>query len=186
MLVRPHFHEYFEDFGLLLDDGTVHLMENGVVKVSNRLKLSTVCRINALWVSKDVKVRCAVADTPKKKTIGLQKYSKLKRNHGLYFPYPGGASVAFHQGKVSFGLDVMFLRSNIITKIERNTKVGSKKKWVCDDCDGVIEVNSGFCERNNVMEGDKLALISISERDVEEFEESQNLIANMSEVLDYD
>ena len=175
MLVKANSAKYVEDFGLRSED-QVYLYyqctygddwgENVGPVAASKLSLSPVIRVNALWVNKNLKVTCHVADTLDKKATGLQEFEKLDTNEGMYFPYsPYGEFVTFHQANVPFGLDLIFLRDDRVIQIEADTKVGSKERWTCDGCSGVIEVNAGFCFENDVNVGDKIALFAVSELD---------------------
>ncbi|MDC1299872.1 DUF192 domain-containing protein [bacterium] len=171
MLVKVHnSRSYLEDFGLV-DGSTLHLIENGPVKLA-KVTVSPVVRVNALWVSKHIKVRCQnIADTYSKKVKGLSDFDKLGSNEGMYFPYKDCGKVSIHQSGVKFPLDILFLREGNIVKIEENTKVGSADVWTCDHCTGVIEVPGGFCKENDVAIYDRIALCSVSKQDILEVEE---------------
>jgi len=159
--------DYLEDFGIKTKD-EIYLFENGIVKVSDRFQLSPVVRINALWMERDATVKCEIASTLKEKRVGLSKHSKLGEQAGMFFPYPGGASVSFHQGGVTFPLDVIFLKNSFIVQMERDTDMTSDDSWVCADCDSVIEVNGGFCEDHDIVLGDIVVYSAVSEADLYE------------------
>lgn len=173
MLVKAHppitSNTHEADYGLEVGN-KVHYYENGLT-AKGRYETSPVSHVNALWVEKPIKVKCNVALTEVDKKIGLQSYASLEANEGLYFPYlPNKRDVTFHQGSVSYPLDLIFLRNDTIVKIEANTKVGSNDRWFCSDVEGVIEVNSGFCATNNVMLGDRIAMFAVSEKDLIDLE----------------
>lgn len=180
MLVKAHSTKYPEDFGLrrgkdiylyyqcIYGDDSGN--SKGPVKASS-VPTSPVLRINAMWLDRDLKVRCHIADTEPKKREGLQGFEKLESHEGMYFPYsPFGENVTFHQGSVPFGLDLIFLRNDEIARIEADTKVGSTERWACQACSGVIEVNAGFCFENDVNVGDRIALFAVSKRDLKTLE----------------
>lgn len=174
MLVKSHCNEFLDEFGLVSQDRRyIHFMDGSVVNNSNKLKLSPVIRANARWMYKDIKVKCKIADTVSKKRIGLQGCCKLESNEGMYFPYLDYTDVTFHQGSVPFSLDIIFLRDFKIIGMKERTKVGSYDKWECFNCDGVIEVNGGFCKANSVCDDDQILVNTISERDVVELEQEQ-------------
>ena len=172
MLVKLHSREYEEDYGLLLngEPPCIRMFDHGVVRVTSRMNPMRVVRVNAVWLKDDLWVRCDVADTDMKKHIGLQAYRTLPSRQGLYFPYPGHADVSFHQGTVGFPLDILFLRDSEIVKIERDTRVGGKDQWGCAHVDGVIEVNAGFCEENQIDTGERIALFAFSEQDLQDWQ----------------
>jgi len=160
MLYRSHSNtEYYEDFGLL-KNGEIHFYDNGVTKVSKNLKLSPVVRVDAYWVRKPIKSKCIVADTIDKKRMGLQNVPSLEQNQGMYFPYIRYSNVTFHQGSVPYSLDIIFIADEEIVDIKKNTKIGSRDKWSCNYIDGVIELNAGFCDFNNVQIGDDIMFIA--------------------------
>lgn len=179
--------KHAEDFGLM--DGTDiylydHCMESAwrgekvpVVK-NTRLATSPVIRISALWVEKDIKIACSIADTQELKVIGLQGKQVLEENKGLYFPYVPYQTVNIHQGSVPFELDLIFLQDDMVCSMQENTKVGSKDVWSCRNCTGLIEVNGGFCARNKIRVGDRIALFAVSEKDLVEVAEENTMIAS--------
>ncbi len=168
MLVKSHSNSYLEEFGLLSPNGKeVYFIDGEVAKVSS-LKLSSVVKIIATWMDKDIKVKCKIADTVSKKRIGLQGYSKLEENRGMYFPYSDYTDVTFHQGTVPFSLDILFLRDSEIINTVEKTKIGSCERWECYNCDGVIELNGGFCDRNGVSVDDQILISAVSNIDINE------------------
>ena len=152
-----------------------------------------------LWAEKPIHIQCKVVNTIEEKRKGLQGTKKLTPGEGMYFPYNPTADVTFHQGSVTYPLDILFIRDNRVIQIESKTKVGSKDTWTCPSCDGVLEVNGGFCETNEVAVGDDLAFFGLTETDLrakkrekklakasEEFEESDyspNYSLNLSSAI---
>ena len=172
MLVKIQSRSFIDDYGILVSGPHpyVHMFENGIVPITAKISTEPVVQVRALWMAHNAKVTCDVADTDHKKRIGLQSYSHLEDNHGMYFPYPGCSDVSFHQGSVPFSLDLIFLRDGTIAGVKRETVVGSKELWHCNDCDGVIEVNAGYCEENSVAEGDRLIILAYSQNDIDEYQ----------------
>lgn len=206
-LLRTRSLKFLEDFGLELNEDTVprdklnyfikkrglkpeiptmYFYDNDTLKEVASLDTSPVIRVNALWVSRDLKLRCGVADTIERKRQGLQG-KRIEANEGLFFPYAGPTDVTFHQGSVDYPLDIMFLRGNRIVEIEADTKVGGKERWACKECDCVIETNGGFCHENNVSLDDKLAYFAVSKQDEidlqQEKELSMSLLALAAELI---
>lgn len=174
MLYKSHSTEHLEDFGIRVGN-KVELFENGVVSF-NYNDFSPVTHVNAYWMMKPIKVKLEPAVTDEEKRIGLQKHSSLRKNCGMYFPYPGGSDVSFHQGTVAFPLDLIFLRDNTIVGLKENTEVGGNEKWACKDCDGVIEVVGGYCKKSKIVVGDRVVLWSISKRDAIEVKKEAALM----------
>jgi uncharacterized membrane protein (UPF0127 family) len=171
MLYKTHNQSFLEDFGMLNPDNDkvfLYEAETSLNLSSKKSAFSPVIKVKALWLDRNLKVSCNVADTEEKRIAGLQPYSSLPMNHGMYFPYLPYTDVSFHQGKVAYPLDIIFMRDEYIVKIVQNTKVGSTDPWSCEGCSGVIEVNGGFCNSCGVSVGDRIALCAVSERDVKE------------------
>lgn len=177
--------KYAEDFGLT-DGKSLYLYDCSIeaalegVRFSpiplKRVATSPVIRVSALWVEKDIKVSCKIADTQEKKIKGLQGTDSLDLGQGLFFPYVPYSEVFIHQGSVAYPLDLIFIKDDKVCQIQENTRVGSKDIWKCSSCTGLIEVNGGFCEKFNVKVGDRVALFSVCENDLIEVEEEKRLI----------
>ena len=178
MLVKIQSRSYIDDYGMLINGPHpyIHMFENGIVPLTGKMNTEPVVQVRALWMERDAKVTCDIADTDQKKQVGLQSYSSLEKDHGLYFPYPGCSDVKFHQGSVPFSLDLIFLRDGRVAHIEANTKVGGIDLWSCNDCDGVIEVNSGYCDLNKVATGDRLIVWAYSQNDIDLYKRDRSLI----------
>ena len=110
---------------------------------------------DARIVIKNTEVFCDVAVTPKQQASGLQPYSKLDENRGLWFPMATNRMAAFHMGEVKFPIDIIFVRNNEVKKIAHNVKPRQSGAFthVCSD---VIEVNGGWCESYNIKKGDRV------------------------------
>lgn len=171
-LQKDQLKHFVKKRGLKLGVPTVYFYDNDMIEVPT-LQTSQVVRVNALWFDKDLKLKCKVADTIKKKKRGLQG-TRLNDREGLFFPYPGPTDVVFHQGSVNYPLDIIFMRAirgsdggyhNEIAQIEADTRVGSAERWGCKACDCVIETLGGFCFENDVNVGDRLAYFAVSEQD---------------------
>lgn len=185
MFVKSHIRSYHIDHGWLHEDAGIRLNEHvaflsrGLIDLTPEMEqsLSPVQHMHWLWVYKNANIKCHVAATHEEKVIGLQSFTSLEENEGLYFPHPGGADVCFHQGSVGFPLDIIFIRDDNIVHYVENTKVGGSDKWTCDDCDGVIEVNAGFIKTHNVELGDDLTWFANSDQDLQNYHNEQMDIA---------
>ncbi len=173
MLVKAHATDFVQEFGFLLDGNRVRFMDGTTVKASRQLCLSPVRRVIARWMEREARVCCTVADTPTAKIMGLQNYTKLAADEGMYFPYADYMNVSFHQGSVPFSLDILFLRDSSVARVQASTQVGSSDKWSCNDCDGVIEVNARYCAKHGIQEGDQILLSAVSDTDLAELEQQK-------------
>jgi len=144
------------------------------IKLTSRMKnkhsrMKPIERMVCWWVDKDIKIACEVAYTTSEKMAGLQNTPKLPANKGMYFPYAPSANVTFHQGSVSYPLDILFIRNDEVVKIQAGTKPGGKDTWSCSACDAVIEVQGGFCQANDVQVGDIISFIGLTVKDLADF-----------------
>jgi len=100
-------------------------------------------------------VICDVAITPRQQASGLQAYTVLPKNRGLWFPQNNSRMAAFHMGNVKFPIDIIFANEGKINKIIANISPGAFGTWssICTD---VIEVNAGWCQENGIMVGDTI------------------------------
>jgi uncharacterized membrane protein (UPF0127 family) len=161
--------DFLEDFGIF-DGNSVTLVESkDKVFENSRNSFSRVVNVVAMWMDKDIKVACDIADTDAKKVAGLQSYDRLEDNKGLFFPYEPYTDVTFHQGSVKFPLDLIFIRDNDVIMTVENTKVGSKDKWACEGCTAVLEVTGGFCKKKGIELGDVVVFMANSEKDIEDY-----------------
>lgn len=175
---------YYEQYGFVKNNKVHYYDEEHSPTTYNARANEPIVKMNILWVNKDLKVSCKVASTWDAKVKGLQGTNSLSDDEGLFFPYEPRSDVTFHQGSVKFPLDILFLRDDEIVKIQAYTKVGSKETWSCDDCDGVLEVNGGFCLLNNVKVGDAIAIFASSQKDLDEYhaEKRANVSSDFSEL----
>lgn len=173
--MKLHTRTHQDDYGLLVngEQPYIHMFESGILRVRNGMKPVPVIKVTAHWMKKDIRVACDVADTNVRKRKGLQGYKSLDANRGMYFPYPGYCDVTFHQGSVSFPLDLIFLRDGFIIDLIENTKVGDKDRWSCIGCDGVLEVSGGFCKENDVNVQDLLVFFAFSNKDIQAYKEDR-------------
>lgn len=99
----------------------------------------------------------AVADTPSKKAAGLEPFSKLDANYGLYFPFEEPNWVTFHMGKVKFPIDIVFLTKKPhgmeVAGIVANAQPGTHDQWSFPEISAVLEINGGTCAQKSIKEG---------------------------------
>lgn len=97
-----------------------------------------------------------VAATPRQKQSGLQAYRSLPQDRALWFPFVARRTATFHMGDVKFPIDIVFIDNDKISKIVHNVQPRQMGSWsaICTD---VLELNAGFCLKNQVRVGDKIA-----------------------------
>ena len=101
---------------------------------------------------------CDVASNFSEKTKGLQGRDYLKINHGMVFPYDKKSNLLFHMGTVKFAIDIIFAEEGKIRRVYSNIQPNSLGTYGCYNSDLVLEIPGGFCEANNILEGDLLKI----------------------------
>jgi len=114
----------------------------------------------------NTEIEVEIADTPEKRTKGLSGRDSLDQNKGMLFVFPKGSNATFWMKDMKFDLDIFWIRDAKVVKIDKNTK--AQKAGTPDDkltlyhsegpIDYVLEVNSGFADKNSIKVGDKVEL----------------------------
>jgi len=109
----------------------------------------------------NTEIQVEIADTPEKRTKGLSGRNSLDQNKGMLFVFPKGSNATFWMKDMKFDLDIIWIRDSKIVKIDKNVK--APKAGTPDNkltlykskqpIDYVLEVNSGFIEKNNIEVG---------------------------------
>ena len=101
-----------------------------------------------------------VADTQEKSYLGLSFRESICPNCGMLFPFEGKNEHAFVMRDMMFPLDIIWINDDKIIKIDKKLPPeGHDFKNVYKSgspVDYVLEVNAGFCDKNNIKIGDKL------------------------------
>ncbi len=102
----------------------------------------------------DVEITCKVADDSELQVRGLQGHEGLGPYEGMIFPQEQPRRVAFHMGKVSFPIDMIFVADDSrISKIVENVEPGQAGQWGMPHVLAVIEMNGGFCAAHDIQVG---------------------------------
>ncbi len=107
-------------------------------------------------------IKLEVAQTPAEIERGLMFRTSLEKDSGMVFLFSPARPVRFWMFNCLIALDMIFIKDGKIAKISKNVPPckehdPSKCPTYPDETvtvDHVIEVNSGYCERNNIQEGD--------------------------------
>jgi len=106
-------------------------------------------------VGEEVKVKVELADTLKKRTIGLMNRAFLDDDSGMLFIFDLEAKHSFWMKNTLIPLDIIFIDSTgKIVDIKHNFE--PCEKVICDTYASVeaakyaLEVNGGFSEKNNI------------------------------------
>ncbi len=98
-----------------------------------------------------------VADSDVLRTKGLMFRENLPDNRGMLFIFPKKQKAYFWMKNMKFNLDIIFLSKNKIVKILEDVPYCTNEPCpvyssdYLTDC--VIELKSGFCNKNNVTIG---------------------------------
>lgn len=123
-------------------------------------ELSITDETNEIRIGTAIVKIIALADTPLMQYNGLSNYPEICDNCGMLFIFPGKEQRTFVMRKMLFPLDIIWINGDSIVKIDKNLSTeGSEPKNYYESSepvDKVLEVNAGFCDRNNIKIGDKL------------------------------
>jgi uncharacterized protein len=105
-------------------------------------------------------VSLKVVETPREYQVGLEETRGLSDAEGMYFPYDPPRTASFHMGKVTFPIDIIFLRGQTIAKIVSNIQPGTPGRWGLPHCSGVLEVRGGWCAAHGVRVGSSVEVVT--------------------------
>jgi len=100
-----------------------------------------------------------IAYTPAKIEKGLMFRKRLNQDKGMLFVMPHYKSIHFWMKNTYIPLDILFIKEDTIVDIRENTtplsltKIKSVKAYTM-----AIEVNAGYCKKNNINIGDKFQI----------------------------
>lgn len=113
------------------------------------------------FISKDDNETLAVidieiADNDQKTTQGLMYRSSMPQNAGMLFLMPREDIQGFWMRNTYIPLDMIFVNSNKqIVTIHANTTPMNESSYISTaPALYVVEVNAGYCNKNNIKEGD--------------------------------
>lgn len=97
---------------------------------------------------------------------GLSGREYLAEGKGMLFVYPEKRYVIFWMPDMNFSIDIIYLSNNQVSQVEANVpnppKDTPKEKLIRypskEKVDKVLEVPSGWAEKNNIKIGDQLKL----------------------------
>lgn len=99
-----------------------------------------------------------IADNEQKTAQGLMYRSAMPRNAGMLFLMPREDIQSFWMRNTYIPLDMIFVNSNKeIVTIHANTTPMNENSYISKaPALYVVEVNAGYCNKNNIKEGDKI------------------------------
>ncbi len=108
------------------------------------------------------KIPVEIADTPEKITRGLSGRESLNQDSGMYFVLPDRRRTSFWMKEMKFPLDIIWIDQGKIIAIERETPTPTATYIPTFTSPGpvtnVLEVNTGFSEKNGFEVGDEVLL----------------------------
>lgn len=99
-----------------------------------------------------------VADNEQKTAQGLMHRSSMPENAGMLFLMPQEEIQGFWMKNTYIPLDMIFVNSNkeIVTIHHNTTPMNENSYLSTAPALYVVEVNGGFCNKNNIKEGDQI------------------------------
>lgn len=107
-------------------------------------------------------VQVEIADNSLARYKGLSFRKELCGNCGMLFVYDSSRERIFTMRNMKFPLDFIWINDNKIIQINKEINPAQKNKETPmikgPKSNYVLEVNAGFCDKNNIKTGDKIIL----------------------------
>jgi uncharacterized protein len=112
------------------------------------------------------KIDIQIANSDFDRELGLMYRKQMDENRGMLFIFPLEERQSFWMRNTFISLDMIFVNSaKKIVTIHRNTQTLSDQSYPsAAPAQYVIEVNSGYCSRHNINEGDKINFIELAQK----------------------
>lgn len=112
------------------------------------------------------KVSVEIADEESERKKGLGGRDNLGENEGMLFVFPAATSnLVFWMKDMTFPIDIIWINVNKIIKIDKNVEPQPgasenelKRYYPENAANFVLEVNSGFAEKNKLKIGDEVQI----------------------------
>ena len=111
-----------------------------------------------------------VADTPAKRTLGLQYRKELADGRGMIFLFPAETQQSFWMKNTPLPLDMIFINAErkIVGIVEQTTPFSLDSRSVAAPSQFVLEINGGLAKRHGIRPGDSVRFENISTNGVRE------------------
>lgn len=105
-----------------------------------------------------IKIEIEIADTEYKRQLGLMNRKSMEENEGMLFIFNEERLQSFWMLNTLISLDIMFVnKEKKIVTIHKNTTPLSQQGYPSSEpAIYVVEVVGGFCDKNNILPGDKI------------------------------
>ena len=97
-----------------------------------------------------INVNCEIPATEEEKVTGLMYRDNLCENCGMFYDY---VDSGFWMKNVNFPIEMIFVKDGTIVDIKDALPNDEKIITPSEISDGNIEVNKGFCVKNNISVG---------------------------------
>jgi uncharacterized membrane protein (UPF0127 family) len=106
-----------------------------------------------------------VADTPAKRSLGLQYRKELGDDRGMIFLFPGEAQQSFWMKNTPIPLDMIFINAErkIVGIVEQTTPYSLDSRSVAAPSQFVLEIKGGSARRNGIRPGDSVRFDGFSD-----------------------
>jgi hypothetical protein len=144
----------------LLGDGYTPPAENGTA-VHGDYEHATVVIHDAETGEERGRVEAAIADTRRKRYLGLSATEKLPEDRGMLFVHDDPGEYTYVMREMSFGIDIVFVAADgTITTIHEAPKPGPNESGNEQEYPGegryVLEVNRGWTDDRGIEVGDEV------------------------------
>ncbi len=106
----------------------------------------------------DETISVYLAESEEEKRLGLSIFEELEADRGMLFEYDQPGKPAFWMKDMSFDIDMVWIRNDIIVGITPNvSRYSQSARYIPEqEIDTVLEVNAGYCKRNKIEVGDSV------------------------------
>jgi len=119
-----------------------------------RTPLQNKCNITIINNNgEEINVNCEVPATEEERAQGLMYRDNLDEDSGMFFD---SVDNGFWMENVKIPLDMIFINNNEIAEIIPARPFDQTNISPSVPADSNLEVNQGFCEKNNINAGDKV------------------------------
>jgi len=118
----------------------------------------------------EVAFQVEVADTPAKRTMGLQYRKELGADRGMIFLFPSEAPQSFWMKNTPIPLDMIFINRErrIVGIVEQAVPFSLDSRSVGVPSQFVLEINGGLAKRHGLQAGDNVRFQGITTEQVAE------------------
>jgi uncharacterized membrane protein (UPF0127 family) len=115
---------------------------------------------------KQVAFQVEVADTPAKRSLGLQYRKELGEDRGMIFVFPTEAQQSFWMKNTPIPLDMIFINAErkIVGIVEQTTPYSLDSRSVAAPSRFVLEIRGGLARRNGIRPGDSVRFDGFSDQ----------------------